>query len=264
MFHEQQRIEARTSEADPGATVKGMASEGDDSSKFQGQQQIATSLTHLDKKKAAGIDDTTMVRVNADLRENQRRVAEETAATDRIAAMEDEAARSAADNKQIEARWAELKAKNVPRELHLAIEEQRARCAAVLASKDAVIAEFHLELKGKDEEYVRTLKLQAWDVDQLLGRMRREFEELAAEYEVELESVEDAFLRDRAELLKANKGQVDGRFEARRVAEMDSAAAKQRREASQHAEIEDLIVHDHEGTFRGFDRARPRRYIQRI
>lgn len=242
----QQRIEARTTEVDPSATVKSIASDGDDSSKFQGQQQIATSLTHLDKKKATGIDNTTMVRVNADLRENQRRMAEETAATERIKAMETEAARSAADNKAIEARWAELKDKNIPHELHLAIEEQKKRCSAVLASKDAVIAEFHLELKSKDEEYVRTLKFQAADVEELLGRMRREFKELSEEYEVELESVEDAFLSERAELLKKNKAEVDGRFEARRQAEIDYAAAKQRREASQHAEIEDLMVHDHE------------------
>jgi len=242
----QQRIEARTTEVDPSATVKSMASDGDDSSKFQGQQQIATSLTHLDKKKATGIDNTTMVRVNADLRENQRRMAEETAATERIKAMEIEAARSAADNEAIEARWAELKDKNIPHELHLAIEEQKKRCSAVLASKDAVIAEFHLELKSKDEEYVRTLKLQAADVEELLGRMRREFKELSEEYEVELESVEDAFLSERTELLKKNKAEVDGRFEARRQAEIDYAAAKQRREASQHAEIEDLMVHDHE------------------
>jgi dynein regulatory complex protein 1 len=246
VLRDQQRIEARTTEVDPSTTVKSMASDGDDSSKFQGQQQIATSLTHLDKKKATGIDNTTMVRVNADLRENQRRMAEETAATERINAMEAEAARSAADNKDIEARWTELKDKNIPHELHLAIEEQKERCSAVLASKDAVIAEFHLELKSKDEEYVRTLKLQAADVEELLGRMRREFKELSEEYEVELESVEDAFLSERTELLKKNKAEVDGRFEARRQAEVDYAAAKQRREASQHAEIEDLMVHDHE------------------
>lgn len=132
----------------------------DDASKFQGQQQIATSLVHLDKKKASGIDDTTVIRVNADLRESRRRVAEEAAREERMAAIEAEAEASMAENAAIEAKWAALHGFKVPQDLHAAIEEQKKRCAAVLASKDELIAELHLALKVKDEEYVKTLKIQ--------------------------------------------------------------------------------------------------------
>jgi len=241
-----QRIEARAAEGAPGSARKLTTVGAADDGKFRGQQQIATSLVHLDKKKSTGIDDTTMVRVTADLRENQRRVAEEAAREERMRMLDEEAGKSAEDNAAIEARWAELVSKDVPQDLHKAIEEQKARCAAVLASKDTLIAEFHLELKLKDEEYVRGLKQQAEDVDELLKRMRREFKELSDEYEVELESIEDAFLSERSEMLKKNKAEVDSLFERRRQAELDYTSAKKKREESHQAEIEDLIVHDHE------------------
>lgn len=143
--------------------------------KFRGQQQIATSLVHLDKKKASGIDDTTIIRVNADLRESQRRVKDEAQRQDRMKSLDDEARFSTESNLSIAARWSELDILKIPQDLHKAIEEQKAKCAAVLASKDALIAEFHLALKLKDEDYVKTLKKQADDIEELLARMRREF-----------------------------------------------------------------------------------------
>jgi dynein regulatory complex protein 1 len=134
----------------------------------------------------------------------------------------------------------------VPQELFKDIEAQKKRCTAVLASKDALISEFSLQLKVKDEEYVTILKKHSEDVEELLARMRREFKELSDEYEVELESIEDAFLAERAELLKTNKEVVDSMFDRRKQAEVDYLTTKQVREQRHFKEIEDLIVHDHE------------------
>jgi dynein regulatry complex protein 1 len=170
----QRRIEKRNVEIDPDNDASKVKEEEGDM-KFRGQQQIATSLVHLDKKKASGLDDTTVIRVNADLRESQRRVKDETQRQDRLKSLETEAKMSSEANITIAARWSELDALNVPQDLHKAVEEQKVKCAAVLASKDALIAEFHLALKIKDEEYVKTLKKQAEDIEELLARMRREF-----------------------------------------------------------------------------------------
>jgi dynein regulatry complex protein 1 len=63
---------------------------------------------------------------------------------------------------------------------------------------------------------------------------------------VELESIEDAFLSERAELLRSNKSEVDLFFDKRKQAEMDYAALKAKREEEHQKEIEDQIVHDHE------------------
>lgn len=46
--------------------------------------QVADSLGHLDKKKGRGIDAVTAIRVSADDRETQRRMAEEHARQERL------------------------------------------------------------------------------------------------------------------------------------------------------------------------------------
>lgn len=46
--------------------------------------KVADSLAHLDKKKGAGIDVVTAIRVAADDRETQRRMADETARQERL------------------------------------------------------------------------------------------------------------------------------------------------------------------------------------
>ena len=50
----------------------------------KGAQQVADSLSHLDKKKARGIETVTAVRVAADDREAQRRIGEEHARQERL------------------------------------------------------------------------------------------------------------------------------------------------------------------------------------
>lgn len=45
--------------------------------KSKGQRQISSSLSHLDKHKGGGIASVTNIRVEADFRENQRRIHEE-------------------------------------------------------------------------------------------------------------------------------------------------------------------------------------------
>lgn len=44
--------------------------------------------------------------------------------------------------------------------------------------QDALVNDFQVQLKVKDEEYVKALKQQAEDVEELLERMRNEFKEL--------------------------------------------------------------------------------------
>ncbi|CAN0458088.1 unnamed protein product, partial [Ectocarpus sp. 8 AP-2014] len=140
--------------------------------------QVADSLGHLDKKKGRGIDAVTAVRVSADDRETQRRMAEEHARQERLQRLQEEAVRSGKQNAAVEMRWAELLDENMPQELHKSIEEQKAACAEIVASKDALVNDFQVQLKVKDEEYVKALKQQAEDVEELLERMRTEFREL--------------------------------------------------------------------------------------
>jgi dynein regulatory complex protein 1 len=239
-----QRFEARR-DAEKGALDKANE-ERKAAERSQGKQQIAESLSHLDKKKSAGIEKVTDVRVAADWREAQRRVAEEKKRQDRLQRLQEEAVSSGKQNAIIEARWAELVEQNIPRELHDAIAVQKEACAEILRSKDELIKEFRQELKKKDEEYVKALKQQKEDINQLLERMRQEFKELQGEYEVELEAIEDAFLAERDELLDKNRGKIDQLYEKRKEAELKFLENRRAREEKHRQEIEDMLVKDGE------------------
>jgi dynein regulatory complex protein 1 len=61
-------------------------------------------------------------------------------------------------------------------------------------------AEIKMELKKKDDEFVRTLKKQAEDIDTLLQYMSRQFVEMQNSYKDELDEIENAFLAVRVSL----------------------------------------------------------------
>jgi dynein regulatory complex protein 1 len=69
------------------------------------------------------------------------------------------------------------------------------------------------ELKKKDDEFVKTLKRQAEDIDTLLQYMSRQFVEMQGAYKEELEEIEGAFLQvrdadqdDMGEIEKSGRG----------------------------------------------------------
>ncbi|GLE04895.1 hypothetical protein PINS_up013876 [Pythium insidiosum] len=212
----------------------------------RGQQQIADSLNQLDRRKLAGIQHVTSVRVQADDAENKRRIEEEERRHRRIERLQQEAIDSGAKNAAVEMRWPDLFEYSMPQELHREMEIQNRACAEILASKDAVIKEFQAQLKAKDEQYVTALKVQAEDVEKLVERMRIQYREMQEEYEMELDQMEDAFLKERDELIANNKLEIDSLFEKRREMEMNYMEAKQARDEQYLKEIEDLRVKDAE------------------
>ena len=80
-------------------------------------------------------------------------------------------------------------------ELFSEIEKQRQACEKIIASKDKLILEIKNELKKKDDEFVKTLKRQAEDVDSLLQYMSRQFVEMQNSFKEELDEIENAFLQ---------------------------------------------------------------------
>ena len=154
--------------------------------------------------------------------------------------------RSGKQNAAVEMRWAELLEQNMPQELQRDILDQKAACSSIIASKDGLISDFQTQLKGKDEEYVKSLKQQADDVTALLARMRGEFKELQDEYEAELDAIEESFLLEREQKLSANKAAIDALFDQRREMELGFMEAKQQRQEAYQAEIEALLTRDGE------------------
>lgn len=67
---------------------------------------------------AATIDHVTSVRVEADGRENERRIEEEDRRQDRMWRLHEEAAASGKANAAVEMRWNDLMEHNMPQDLH--------------------------------------------------------------------------------------------------------------------------------------------------
>jgi dynein regulatry complex protein 1 len=212
----------------------------------EGKRQTQTSLAHIDRVKATSIEEVTTIRINADNRENRRRISEEDKRQDRLRRLQEEAIESGKRNAAVEMRWQELMGYNMPQELLRELNMQRAGCEAIISSKDSLIQEFRLELKGKDEEYVKSLKQQGEDITQLIARMRKQYQDLQHEYASELSQIEEAFMRERDELLSNNKTEIDSLFDRRRQMEIQFMEMKQEREEGYAEEIASLRVKDAE------------------
>lgn len=207
-----------------------------------GLQQVSESLFHLDRRKHGGIQDVTSVRVTTDEAESRRRVEDERMRHERLTKLQTEALSSAKANAAIEMKWAELLEKEIPQELHHDIQQQMAACSAIIASKDNLTNEFLMQLRSKDEEYVRALRQQAEDVETMLTQIRSEFKEMQSEYDKEIDAIEDAYLEERDKMIADHTADIDSLFDSRKNKEVYYKEAKQKREEQYQREIEDLTT----------------------
>lgn len=138
-------------------------------------------------------------------------------------------------------KWAELLEKEIPQELFTEIHTQMAACTSIIKSKDSLVSDFMLQLRKKDEEYVRALRQQAEDVDELLSKIRTEYKTIQGEYDKELDSIEDAYLEERDKMIQDHIADIDSLFESRRNREIYYKESKQKREEQYQKEIDDLL-----------------------
>ncbi|KAG1659692.1 hypothetical protein FOA52_004331 [Chlamydomonas sp. UWO 241] len=181
----------------------------------KGKQQIFESRRRLFRVKHRTDGDVTSVRVAGDTREQSHRVQEEQTRQELRSKLLSEAELSARQNAAVAMRWADLFSIEVPQDLYEEIEKQRTACERIILSKDRLIGDIKTELKRKDDEFVKTLKRQAEDIDSLLQYMSRQFVEMQASYKEELTDIETAFLQERANLLGSNKSEMQELFDRR-------------------------------------------------
>ncbi|RYG98214.1 hypothetical protein EON65_51715, partial [archaeon] len=233
------RIEKQSTTEDAGIDE---AQINDNKSSVTGQQMVDESLVHLDKRKHSGLQQVTSIRVKTNDHEASRRIEDEDVKKNRLAKLQQEALTSAKANAAIEMKWAELLDKEIPQELHQEIQLQMAACNAIIKSKDELIADFQQQLRAKDEEYVRTLRQHAEDIDELLNRIRTEFHELQTEYEKALDDIEEAYLNERERIIEEHTAEIDSMFEQRRNKEVNYKENKQKTEEMYQKEVEELIT----------------------
>ena len=211
-----------------------------------GKSQIMSSRKRLNKTKALGDERITGVRVAADTRESERRTLEETRRQELRAKMLTEAEASARHNAAVAMRWADLFSVQVPQDLHAEIVKQKAACDRIIASKDKLVGEFKAELKLKDDDYVRSLRKQAEEVDELLQLMGEQFREMSNAYGAEMVDIEVSFKQERGELLAENRAELAALFERRRVREQQFMETTQERAEQFHLQLEELRLADAE------------------
>lgn len=242
----QARIDAMNTDAEDPKVVERKRKERERREFVKGKSQIMESNHRLDRIKTAGIEHVTSVRVQSDDRENKRRIAEEERRQERRHKLLTEAENSAKRNAAIAMKWNAVIAKEIPQDLRSEMNQQKEACDRVIAAKDRLKTEFQNELKAKDEEYVKALKKQAEDIDQLLRRMSIQFIELRKAYEDELEEIDTTFMHEREELRDVNRDEMDNLSRKRQQMEatfMDKRAAR----AEDHAQqLEQLKTQDAE------------------
>merc|ERR1719482_1992477 len=206
-----------------------------------GKQQVGTSTAILERLRTETSDELTDIRVRFDDQENQRRIVEENNRLDRYEALQIEAVTSGRKNAAVEMKWADLLNMDIPQELNDQLQLQKDQCQAIVDSKDRRIREFQTELKNKDEEYIKVLKQQSTDISSLIAKMREQYFTLRKHYDEQLDEIEEAFVKERAELLGKNKAEIEALFEKRRqMEETEFLEARHERERRFQARINEL------------------------
>merc|ERR1719482_2280593 len=210
-----------------------------------GKQQVGTSTAILERLRTETSDELTDIRVRFDDQENQRRIVEENNRLDRYEALQIEAVTSGRKNAAVEMKWADLLNMDIPQELNDQLQLQKDQCQAIVDSKDRRILEFQTELKNKDEEYIKVLKQQSTDISSLIAKMREQYFTLRKHYDEQLDEIEEAFVKERAELLGKNKAEIEALFEKRRqMEETEFMEARQDRERRFQQRIDELRTQD--------------------
>ncbi len=69
------------------------------------------------------------------------------------------------------------------------------------------------QLKFKDDEYVKAMKMQEDNINELLKEMRKQFIMMREDYSDKLRQIEDAFKLERSEILSKNESEIKALFQ---------------------------------------------------
>jgi dynein regulatory complex protein 1 len=188
-----------------------------------GADQVARSRRELAALKAAALDAISGFRINADAAENERRQAEEVLALARRQRVADDADNTRRAQGSIQMQFDNLfdRSAAVAQELHTDLRLQKEACARVIDVKDKLAQELRLQLRDKEELYVRALKGQAEDIDRLIETMHAQTQQLVQAYGREQRACEAAFAQERQQLLDAHEAEINQLVSQRATKERD-------------------------------------------
>jgi len=206
----------------------------------RGENQIADSRGAIEVFKKRITDEITKIRLDTDMMENERRIKEERERDQRYDEIQAEVHHSYKENIGIDFKWQELEDKEDCEELAQEIELQKAHCQSIIQNKEKLIKQFQDTLKGKDEEYVKSLETQSKNIDRLIELMRVQFNSMRDEYNTQLNEIEAAFKKEREEILTNNNDEINKLFEKHQKTEEKFLGLRTKNEAKYAEELEAL------------------------
>lgn len=210
------------------------------------EKQIAESKEVIEREIRVGTEKVTAIRVAADEREATRRIKDEDDRQMRRQKQLEEAQLSTKRNAAIAMQWAALYDHDIPQDVQQLLDEQKAKCDQIVASKDALINDMQVEIRVKDDETVKALKQQEKDTIQLVKTMGTQFDSLFNESARQLRAVENAFLQERQTLLDKMNMEIDALLDKRRNMEIQFLEERQKRIESDNQQMEQTRIQEAE------------------
>jgi dynein regulatry complex protein 1 len=188
----------------------------------------------------------TNIRVAGDAREHFRRNEEEEAFRLRKERLEQESKAASEKFEEIIKKWETAQTKDIPQELHEMLMDQKQLCDSMIDEKNKLINDFELDLKQKDDLYVKTLKKNAEDIDLLIERMKEQIRNMRKFFFEEMVNVENTFINERKELIDKFRKEWEERMNERREKEIKFLEARFKRVETNEKELHEIRVRDAE------------------
>jgi dynein regulatry complex protein 1 len=207
--------------------------------------QIEKSRQRIDNLVAHTTELVSNIRVAGDAREATHRADDDAAAVDRHARVARDADASAAAGADILGQFDSI-VKDSPHALAEQLASLQESIASVFSAKTQLVSELQMELKGKDDFYVKDLKRQAEDINLLVERMEQQVRDIRKSQREELEEIERAFLEERAQLLAHFQRDCEQLVATRRLREDDFLRQRAERVDEHERTLDDMRIRDAE------------------
>lgn len=180
-------------------------------------------------------------------REAQTLFANDTQAAEvRRTALEAERSNCAKVDAAFAMRWSALLDKESPEEVAAGLLELRSLMLSMLEGKDRVVQAFDEYLGTVDDDYLRLIREQTRDVDEVLAYTRRTLRDLRQFAVDEVRACEEAFEKEREEYLKQREGRLDALREEIAQAETQALDDRQKLLEQYNDDTAEHIFKDYE------------------
>ncbi|KAA0194493.1 Coiled coil domain containing protein [Fasciolopsis buskii] len=165
------------------------------------EKQIDLSSKHISKLVRDGDAFISNIRVACDARENLRRIEEDELNQHRTERLEWDANVGMETFNKITSEWENMRASDIPQNTRDLLADQKLACADLIEEKNKLINELNLEIKAKDDHFVRELGKRREDIELLSQRMESQIQAMQRTYREELAAIEAALIAQKDKLV---------------------------------------------------------------